>query len=75
MADGDLFAALGEIGEVLTNESHAIVNLGLTGQDAAAVARLVRGRKALARLEGDLDTAMTELQELEQQLGYVPDVS
>jgi hypothetical protein len=74
MADGDLFAALGQIGEVLTNESRAIVNLGLTGQDAVAIARLLRGREALARLEGDLDTAMTELQELEQQLGYVPDV-
>jgi hypothetical protein len=69
-ADGDLFWALVEIGEVLTQESRSIVNLVAARQQDAARARILAGRKTLEPLEQKLAGAMTEMQQLEESLGY-----
>lgn len=69
-ADGDLFRELAEIGEVLTNESRAIVNLLVTEQEEAARRRIIDGRAKLQPLEQRLESAMHDLQQLQTSLGY-----
>lgn len=69
-SDNDLFRALVEIGEVLTQESRAIVNLLAAGQEDAARARILAGRAKLEPLEQKLSSDMDELQKLEESLGY-----
>jgi hypothetical protein len=70
-ADGDLFADLAGIGDVLTNESRAIVNLLITEQDKAARQRIILGRKRLQPLEKELEKGIRALERLERKLGYV----
>ncbi|RIK58714.1 MAG: hypothetical protein DCC57_00240 [Chloroflexi bacterium] len=73
-ADGDLFAQLVQIGDLLTSESRAITNLLLAGQEAAARKRILAGRKKLEPLEQQLSTAMNELQQVAESLGYAEPV-
>jgi TIR domain len=70
-ADGDLFAALARIGDVMTEEASAIVGLLLSGQQQFARKRVLEGRKKLLPLESSLSSAMAKLQQLESSLGYV----
>ncbi len=69
-ADGDLFAGLSGVGKALTNESRAIVNLLVTGQEDAARKRILRGRKRLQPLQRNLNKGMERLQAVERKLGY-----
>jgi hypothetical protein len=70
-ADGDFFADLARIGEVLTNESRAIVNLLLMDQEKAVQNRIIAGRKRLQPLEKELEKGISALELLERRLGYV----
>ena len=70
-ADGDLFAGLARIGDVLTEEASAIVGLLLAGQQAAARARIIDGRNRLMPLEQSLTSDIKKLREIESSLGYV----
>lgn len=70
-ADGDLFAALARIGDVMTEEASAIVGLLLSGQQRVARKRILDGRKKLLPLERRLASAMSKLQRIESSLGYV----
>jgi hypothetical protein len=69
-ADGDLFRELAEVGEVLTNESRAIVNLLVAEQEAAARRRIIDGRTKLQPIEQRLESAMHDLQQLQTSPGY-----
>jgi hypothetical protein len=71
-ADDELFAALFEVGHVLTAEASAIVNLVLAGQQRLARRRILEGREKLLPLEGGLSKAMGSLQRAEATLGFVP---
>lgn len=71
-ADGDLFAALARIGDVMTEEASAIVGLLLADQQKVARKRILEGRKKLLPLERSLASAMRKLQRIESSLGYVP---
>ncbi|MGH9335369.1 MAG: hypothetical protein ACRD21_16655 [Vicinamibacteria bacterium] len=71
-ADGDLFARLSQVGEVLTEEASSIATLLLADQQRAARARILDGRKKLLPLERGLRAAMTKMQRIETSLGYVP---
>jgi hypothetical protein len=71
-ADGDLFAELARIGDVLTEEASAIVGLLLSGQQQVARKRILEGRRRLLPLERSLTSAMSKLQQIESSLGYVP---
>jgi hypothetical protein len=71
-ADGDLFASLSSIGDVLTEEASAIVGLLLSDQQQLARSRILEGREKLLPLERSLATAMDTLQQIESSLGYVP---
>jgi hypothetical protein len=71
LADGDLFADLARIGDVLTNESRAIANLLLAGQDKTALLRISKGRKRLQPLERELERGISSLEQLERRIGYV----
>jgi hypothetical protein len=69
--DGDLFADLARVGDVLTNESRAIANLLLAGQDKTALLRISKGRKRLQPLERELERGISSLEQLERRIGYV----
>lgn len=69
--DLDLFVPLVAIGDVLTSESKAVVDLLISDQEQAARQRIREGRIKLAPLEHQLSDAMTELQQIEASLGYV----
>ncbi|GAB6191434.1 toll/interleukin-1 receptor domain-containing protein [Desulfocastanea catecholica] len=69
-ADGDLFEQLEEIGRVLTNESRVIVGLLASGQEKQGRERIIAANEKLTSLEDDLDRAMSELQQLQEALGY-----
>jgi hypothetical protein len=73
-ADGDLFAALVGVGDVLTGEASAIAGLVLAGQQEIARKRILDGRKKVLPLERSLSGAMSRLQRLETSLGFVPRV-
>lgn len=70
-ADGDLFASLARIGDVMTEEASEIVGLLLAEQQDAARRRILTGRKKLLPLERKLSAAMTRLARIETSLGYV----
>ena len=70
-ADGDLFAGLVHVGDVLTNESRVIVNLLIAGQEKAARTRIVKGRQRLQPLEKELEKGISALERLERKLGFV----
>jgi hypothetical protein len=70
IADGDLFAQLMQIGEVLTGESRAIIDMLFEGRGDAARQRIAAGRAKLAPLERDLAAAITELQQIQRSLGH-----
>ena len=74
-ADDDLFAALDQVGHVLTEEAGAIASLILAEQEPLARQRILQGRAKLLPLEADLSKAMDELQQIESSLGYVAPVS
>jgi hypothetical protein len=69
-ADGDLFAELGRIGDVLTGESRAIARILLVEDHTAARRRILAVREKLAPLEKELARAMRELQRQQQAIGY-----
>ena len=69
-ADNDLFEAMTEIGEILTNESKLIVNLLITDQDDLAKRRIITGRETLNSLEISLNRAIKELNNLTLSLGF-----
>ena len=69
-ADGDLFERLEEVGRVLTNESRVIVGLLASGQENQARKRVISAREKLIKLEDKFDEAMSELQQLQESLGY-----
>jgi hypothetical protein len=70
-ADGDMFAQLSRIGDVLTDEASEIVGLILSDQQKVVRKRILEGRQKLLPLQKDLRAAMTRLQEIESSLGYV----
>jgi len=72
--DMDLFEPLEEIGELLSNESRAVANLLLTGQEAAARQRILDGRLKLQPFEDKLAEAILELKRIESSFGYVTPV-
>jgi hypothetical protein len=69
-ADGDLFEQLEEVGRVLTNESRVIVGLLASGQEEQGRERILAAYEKLTSLEDGLDEAMSELQQLQESLGY-----
>lgn len=69
--DMDLFEPLEKIGELLSNESRAVANLLLAGQEAVARQRILDGRLKLQPFEDKLAEAILELQKTESSLGYV----
>jgi hypothetical protein len=69
-ADGDLFIPLARIGDILTGESEAIVNMLFQGEERAVRQRVKEGRTTLKPLEEQLSNAMRELQELQGSLGH-----
>jgi hypothetical protein len=69
-ADGDMFVQLAEIGRTLTNESRALVNALVQGNEAAARTRIVEGREKLQPLRERMTQAMRRLQQLLASLGY-----
>jgi hypothetical protein len=69
-ADADLFEQLEEVGGVLTNESRVIVGLLASGQEKQGRDRIMAAYEKLTSLEDDLDKAMSELQHLQEALGY-----
>lgn len=71
-ADGDLFEGLARIGDLMTEEASAIVGLLLSGQQQVARKRILEGRNKLLPLERSLVAAMSQLQQIEGSLGYVP---
>lgn len=72
--DMDLFQPLEQIGELLSNESRAVVTLVLGRQQDAARQRILNGRTKLQPLEDVLGYAMLELRKTEGSLGYVSPV-
>jgi len=68
--DTNLFIPLEYIGEMLANESRAVANLLLAGQESAARQRILNGRAKLQPLEDNLTQAILELQKIESSLGY-----
>lgn len=70
-ADFGLFDDLARIGNILTNESRAIVNLLIADQEEASRRRIASGRKRLLPVERELEKGIRQLQTLEQRLGYV----
>jgi hypothetical protein len=68
--DGELFADLARIGDVLTEEASAIVGLLLGRQQRAARARILEGRRRLLPLEKDLRTASSRMQRIQSSLGH-----
>jgi hypothetical protein len=73
-ADGDLFEALSRVGDVMTEESSAIVGLLIAGQHPVARKRLLADRTKLRPLEQMLLKAKSELQQNLSALGFVPSV-
>jgi hypothetical protein len=70
-ADDDLFAAMGEVGNGLTNEASAVVNLLLSGQKTAAMKRTRAAARRLAPLVRDLNRGQADLNRLAGELGLV----
>jgi len=73
-ADGDLFERLARIGYILTNESNAIVNLFIQGQQAEARQRVIKDRNFLEPVREKLSHAIQELEKLQGSLGYAGSV-
>lgn len=74
-ADLTLFFSLRRVGDLLTNEASAIVNLFITSTPPAAKRRIVRAYERLAPLRRELDEGFEALHTLEQRVGYVHEVS
>ena len=55
---------------MLTNESRIIVGLLASGQEKEAQKRMLSSNEKLTILEDKLDDAMSELQALQESLGY-----
>ena len=71
-ADGDLFAVLGRIGNALTTESTVLTNLLVSGQHERAARRIAQCRELLSPLRLELISAISDLQQIQASLGYVP---
>lgn len=69
-ADGDLFAAMDNLGEALTGESQIIVRHLLTGREDLARERIADAHEKLLPLEGELNTSLAAFQVIEGKLGY-----
>jgi hypothetical protein len=70
-ADGDLFASLARIGDVLGDEATDIANLLLSGQERPAADRIAQAQQALLPLRKELASAMSALQRIEAGMGFV----
>ena len=71
-ADGDFFESLSRIGDVLGNETSDIANLLLGEQKAQASERITAAKRALLPLRRELAAAMSQLQQVEAAMGFVP---
>ena len=71
-ADGDLFGALSRIGDVLGDEATDIANLLLGEQDLQATQRITAAKRALLPLRRELASAISQLQHVEGDMGFVP---
>jgi hypothetical protein len=71
-ADGDLFESLSRIGDVLGDEASDIANLLLGEQEAQAAKRITAAKRALLPLRRELAAAMSQLQQVEGAMGFVP---
>jgi hypothetical protein len=71
-ADGDLFATLSQIGEVLGDESTDIVALLMGGQDRLARDRIKDAQLKLLPLRRELSALTARLQRIEAGMGFVP---
>jgi hypothetical protein len=71
-ADGDLFAELSRIGEVLTDEATDIANLLRSEQVRPAAERIAAAQRTLTPLRRQLGSAMSQLQRVEASMGFVP---
>lgn len=71
-ADGDLFESLSRIGDVLGDEASDIANLLLGEQEAQAAERITAAKRALLPLRRELAAAMSQLQQVEGAMGFVP---
>lgn len=72
MADGDLFAELSRIGEVLTDEATDIASLLRSEQVRPAAERIAAAQRTLMPLRRQLGSAMSQLQRVEASMGFVP---
>jgi hypothetical protein len=71
-ADTDLFADLTDIAETLSDEANDIVHLLHAGQPQIADERIQHAHQILQPLRRKLATAMSRLQQVEGQMGFVP---
>jgi hypothetical protein len=70
-ADGDLFASLARIGDVLSDEATDIANLLMSGQERPAADRIGAAQRTLLPLRRELASAMSQLQRSEGDMGFV----
>jgi TIR domain len=70
-SDGDLFKAMGAVGDGLEKESGVLVNMLLAGQTQAAGARLQKADRSLRPLVRQLNDGKRELNRLAGELGVV----
>jgi hypothetical protein len=70
-ADGDVFKAMGAVGDALEKESGVLVNMLLAGQTQAARARLRKAERSLRPLVRQLNDGKRELNRLAGELGVV----
>jgi hypothetical protein len=73
-ADGDLFEQLAEIGNLLAEESRAIVGLLIAGQEPEARQRVIEDRTKLEPVRAQLSQAIQELERLQGYFGYAESV-
>jgi hypothetical protein len=71
-ADGDLFASLARIGEVLGDDATDIASLLLAGQARPAADRIRLAQKTLLPVRRQLASAMSQMQRIEGEMGFVP---
>jgi len=69
-ADGDLFEQLSSIGWTLTSEAEVIATILTAGRIEAARDRIRNDRKRLQPIRKSLNTAIDELQDAQETLGY-----
>jgi hypothetical protein len=70
-ADGDLFSAMGAVGDGLEKESGIVANMLLAGQNGAARKRLEQAEETLRPLVRQLNDGKRELNRLAGELGLV----